>query len=84
MIDYHPFFLLRGIPTHFDGACDEPIAIENVVHLFSNHIVCGRQLNWTLLEMQERVVDGLWVTEKPSMTKHLHQPISFCMVWQNP
>ncbi len=27
LLDYHPFFLLRGIPTHFHRASGEPIAI---------------------------------------------------------
>lgn len=83
LVDYHPFFLLKGIPTHFDCTSGEAIAIENVVHLFSDHIDSGLQVNWRLLEMQERVVDSAWVAQKPGMAKYLHQPISFCLVWQS-
>jgi SAM-dependent methyltransferase len=82
LLDYHPFFLLRGIPTHFDKADGESIAIENVVHFFSDHIASGRNENWTLIEMKERFVDEVWVAERPKMGPHLHQPISFAMVWQ--
>ena len=83
LVDYHPFFLLRGIPTHFDRASGESIAIDNVVHLFSDHVARGRQVNWRLLEMQERVVDSAWIAQKSGMAQYVHQPISFGMVWQS-
>src|SRR5262249_51794440 len=34
LVDYHPFMLLKGVPTHFTAPSGEPIAIANVVHLF--------------------------------------------------
>src|SRR6266481_131255 len=34
LVDYHPFMLLKGVPTHFTAPTGEPIAIANVVHLF--------------------------------------------------
>jgi SAM-dependent methyltransferase len=83
LVDYHPFFLLRGIPTHFDRAPGESIAIENVVHLFSDHVTSGRHVNWTLVEMQERVVDQAWVAQRPRMVRYLHQPVSFALVWRD-
>jgi SAM-dependent methyltransferase len=82
LVDYHPFPLLQGIPTHFVNATGTPVAIANVVHLMSDHVSCGRQYNWSLLEMRERVVDQDWVAHKPRMGRYLHQPISFAMVWQ--
>ncbi|MEL6461813.1 MAG: class I SAM-dependent methyltransferase [Cyanobacteria bacterium J06621_15] len=81
LIDYHPFFLLEGVPTNFDEN-GESIAIENFVHLFSDHINSGCKINLKLLEMQERVVDSKWVEQKPGMGKYINQPISFCMVWE--
>jgi SAM-dependent methyltransferase len=83
LLDYHPFFLLRGIPTHFDRAPGESIAIENVVHFFSDHVTSGCQVHWTLMEMQERVVDQAWVAQRPSMVRYLHQPVSFALVWRD-
>lgn len=83
LVDYHPFFLLQGIPTNFDSNCGESIAIENFVHLFSDHINSGCGVNFKLLEMQERIVDSAWVAQKPGMAKYINQPISFCMVWQS-
>lgn len=84
LIDYHPFFLLQGIPTNFDGENGKSIAIENFVHLFSDHINSGCKVNLRLLEMQERIVDSAWVEQKPGIEKYINQPISFCMVWENP
>ncbi len=40
LVGYHPFFLINGIPTHFDSASGEPLAIECYVHLFSDHVRC--------------------------------------------
>jgi SAM-dependent methyltransferase len=82
VLDYHPFFLLRGIPTHFDRAPGESIAIANVVHFFSDHVTSGRAVNWTLVEMQERLVDQVWVAQQPRMARYLHQPVSFALVWR--
>ncbi|NEQ52564.1 MAG: class I SAM-dependent methyltransferase [Leptolyngbya sp. SIO3F4] len=82
VIDYHPFFLIQGIPTHFETPSGESIAIHNTVHLHSDHIQQGRQVNFQLLDMQERLVDLPWINKRPNMAKYQHQPISFCMVWQ--
>lgn len=81
VLDYHPFFLLRGIPTHFRGA-NGPIAIENVVHLTSDHINSGIQNGWIPAEMHERVVDPQWAGEKPNLARHVNQPISFVVLWR--
>jgi SAM-dependent methyltransferase len=81
VVDYHPFFLLRGIPTHFDTASG-PVAIENFVHLTSEHINCGIRCGWVPAEMHERLVDEQWGSEKPSMSKHLNQPVSFVLLWR--
>jgi|RhiMetdeSRZDD1v2_1073273.scaffolds.fasta_scaffold414692_2 SAM-dependent methyltransferase len=83
VLDYHPFFLLRGIPTHFDRVPGESIAIANVVHFFSDHVTSGRHVNWTLVDMQERVVDQAWVAQRPRMGRYLHQPVSFALVWRD-
>ena len=34
VIDYHPFMLLKGVPTHFELHPGAPTAISNVIHLF--------------------------------------------------
>jgi SAM-dependent methyltransferase len=82
LLDYHPFFLLQGIPTHFKSADGEQIAIRNFVHLFSDHVSAGRAVGWELLELQERLVDAEWVTARPEMRRHEGQPVSFAAVWR--
>ncbi|MEO0801467.1 MAG: class I SAM-dependent methyltransferase [Cyanobacteria bacterium J06642_2] len=58
LVDYHPFLLLNGIPTHFDRATGDSIAIENAVHLFGDCMLSSNQKNWTMLDMREKVVDA--------------------------
>ena len=87
LVDYHPFMLLKGVPTHFNAPAGEPIAIANVVHLLGDHIQAGRRAGLTLLEMREQMVDAEWVGEnrrlfgEPRLASHVGHPVSFAMVW---
>jgi len=87
LVDYHPFMLLKGVPTHFNAPAGEPIAIANVVHLLGDHIQAGRRAGLTLLEMREQMVDAKWVGEnrrlfgEPRLASHVGHPVSFAMVW---
>src|SRR5262249_36046507 len=39
LVGYHPHFIMTaGIPTHFDRAPGESVAIETYVHLISDHV----------------------------------------------
>ena len=82
IVGYHPHFLMNGIPTHFDRSSGEPIAIESYVHLLSDHIKAAYKANWSLIEMDEGVIDDEWVAKKPKWKKYYNRPISFAMVWQ--
>jgi hypothetical protein len=79
--------LLKGVPTHFTAPSGEPMAIANVVHLFSDHIASGRRAGLTLLELREQLVDAVWIREnqrlfgEPRLAGHLGHPVSFAMVW---
>ncbi len=84
LIGYHPFFLLAGIPTHFHDRDREPVAIQNHVHLISDHVDAGLSLGLVLTEMRERIVDRGWVGRNPRWERHLHKPASFAMVWHKP
>jgi SAM-dependent methyltransferase len=55
LIDYHPFFLLRGIPTHFDRDRGESIAIANSV--CARRESPGRRLasSWVGAHQEDRV-----------------------------
>jgi SAM-dependent methyltransferase len=82
IVGYHPYFLMNGIPTHFDRRDGEPVAIESYVHLFSEHVQAAHRAGWTLLEMDEGVVDDAWIAKKPKWERYRHHPVSFAMVWR--
>ena len=81
LVGYHPFFLVMGIPTHFDRASGDPVAIESHVHLTSDHVAAGLGAGLRLVEMIEGVVDDAWLAAKPQWRKHAHRPVSFALVW---
>ena len=82
IVGYHPHFLLCGIPTHFESASGEPVAIENYVHLFSDHVQAAHAADWSLVEMHERLIDDPWIARKPRWEKYRDHPVSFAMVWR--
>ncbi len=81
LVDYHPFMLLKGVPTHFNGPSGEPIPIANVVHLLGDHVAAGRCAGLSLLELREQLVDADWAGQNRRMASHADQPVSFAMVW---
>jgi SAM-dependent methyltransferase len=81
IVGYHPFFLMNGIPTHFDRAPGEPMAIECYVHLFSEHVSGGLAAGWSLAEMHEGIIDAEWLARKPKWERYANRPVSFAMVW---
>lgn len=82
LVGYHPFFLLSGIPTHFNSASGEPVTIECYVHLLSDHIQAALAEGWILIEMYEGLIDDEWLARKPKWGKYRNWPVSFAMVWQ--
>jgi SAM-dependent methyltransferase len=81
LVGYHPFFLLAGIPTHFDRAPGEPITIRSYVHLLSDHVKAAHAAGWSLREMEEGLVDERWLAKKPKWEAYRGLPISFAVVW---
>jgi SAM-dependent methyltransferase len=83
LVGYHPFFLMMsGMPTHFNSASGEPVAIQTYVHLFGDHVQAARVAGWSLLEMREGLVDDEWLAKKPKWKPYQNRPISFAMVWR--
>jgi len=82
IVGYHPYFLMNGIPTHFDRATGESVTIECYIHLFSDHVRAAREAGWSLLEMHEGLIDEAWIARKPKWSHYLNRPVSFAMVWQ--
>ena len=87
VIDYHPFMLLKGMPTHFNDPPGEPIAIANIIHLLGHHVEAGRRAHLALLELREQLVDAGWVRQNRQkfgenrLASHVGHPVSFAMVW---
>ena len=53
LVGYHPHFIMAaGMPTHFDSASGEPVAIETHVHLLSEHTDAALAAGWELAELQ--------------------------------
>ena len=82
IVGFHPHFMINGIPTHYDRADGESATIQTYVHLLSDHVKAAYASGWTLLEMDEGLIDEDWVAQKPKWQKYYGQPISFAMVWQ--
>ena len=81
IVGYHPQFLMAGVPTHFDRAPGEPVTIRSYVHLLSDHVKAARAVGWSLLEMDEGLVDEAWLRKKPKWEIYRGLPVSFVMVW---
>jgi SAM-dependent methyltransferase len=81
IVGFHPQFLMAGMPTHFDRASGETVTIRSYVHLLSDHVKAAHAAGWSLLEMDEGVVDDVWLQKKPKWEKYTGLPVSFSMVW---
>ena len=83
IVGFHPQFLMAGMPTHFDRAPGEPVTIRSYVHLLSDHVKAAHAGGWSLLEMDEGLVDDAWLQKKPKWQSYVGLPISFSMVWRH-
>lgn len=82
LVCFHPHFIMAtGMPTHYDSASGEPVAIETYVHQISDHVAAARAAGWGLEEMAERLIDETWVELKPKWEPLRGQPIAFAFVW---
>jgi SAM-dependent methyltransferase len=82
IVGYHSHFLLNGMPTHFNRADGQPVAVESYVHLFSDHVRAAHASGWTLAEMHEGLIDDAWIARKPKWEVWRNHPVSFAMVWR--
>ena len=82
IVGYHWHFLMHGIITHFEHASGDQVAIENHIHLTSDHVRAASTAGLCLVEMEEGLVDEAWIAAKPKWSVHRNQPVSFAMVWR--
>jgi len=85
VVGFHPHIIMAsGMPTHFQNASGEQVAIETHVHLLSEHATAALDAGWTLAEMKERPVDDGWLAAKPAWERFRGHPLSFAFVWRKP
>lgn len=83
LVGYHPHFIMAtGMPTHYDSASGESVAIETHLHLLSEHTAAALAAGWELAELEERVIDDVWVELKPKWERLRGQPVTFAFVWR--
>lgn len=81
LVGFHPFFLMMGVPTHYNNPEGEPTAIESYIHLTGDHIAAAHDAGFRLVEMIEGVVDDAWIAAKPKWERYKGHPVSFAFVW---
>jgi SAM-dependent methyltransferase len=81
LVGFHPQFLMAGMPTHFDRAPGEPVTIRSYVHLLSDHVKAASAQGWSLLELDEGLIDDAWLRKKPKWAVYFGLPVSFSVVW---
>jgi hypothetical protein len=69
------------VPTHFDDASGQPLAIESHVHLFADHVRAAHAAGFRLVELEEGLVDAAWIAAKPKWADREGRPVSFAFVW---
>lgn len=82
VIGYHPFFLMRGMPTHYHRANRDAVTIRSYVHLFSEHFGVANKVGLDLIEFRERVIDENWLASKLKWREYLNWPVSFALAWR--
>ena len=84
-VSYHPHFIMAaGMPTHYDNASGEPVAIETHVHLLSEHVTTALDVGWTLVDMREQLIDDSWIALKPRWEPFRNHPITVAFAWRKP
>ncbi|MEA2419356.1 MAG: hypothetical protein QOE60_1562 [Thermoleophilaceae bacterium] len=83
LVGFHPHFIMAaGMPTHFESASGEPVAIETHLHLLSDHTDAALGAGWELAELKERLIDDVWLELKPKWQRLRGQPLAFAFAWR--
>jgi SAM-dependent methyltransferase len=83
LVGYHPHFIMAsGMPTHYDDASGEPVAIVTHVHQLSDHVAAAHAAGFRLAELRERLIDDAWVALKPKWERLRGHPIAFAATWR--
>ena len=82
LVDYHPHFLLNGIPTHFPTPSGQ-VAITNHVHLLGDHVRAALAAGWRLKALEELTVPARVVRLNAAWKRFVGRPISFMVVLES-
>jgi len=83
IVGFHPHFIMAsGMPTHFDDAHGEPVAIVTHVHQLSDQVAAAHAAGFRLAELRERLVDDAWIALKPKWSALRGHPVAFAAVWR--
>ncbi|MCU0848714.1 MAG: methyltransferase domain-containing protein [Spirochaetes bacterium] len=83
LADYHPFFLLNGIPTHFyDGKTSREFSIKNSIHSLSEYFSSAVAAGLAMVEFFERFVTDDFIDKQARMKKYRGLPVTFMMVFE--
>jgi SAM-dependent methyltransferase len=83
IVGFHPHFIMAsGMPTHFDDATGEPVAIVTHVHQLSDQVAAAHAAAFRLAELRERLVDDAWIALKPKWEALRGHPVAFAAVWR--
>ncbi|MEP6859002.1 MAG: class I SAM-dependent methyltransferase [Deltaproteobacteria bacterium] len=75
VVDFHPFFMMRGVPTHFSDG-DAHVAIENHVHALRDFFQRAVAAGFAVREFEERFVTDEWADAVPGYRKHVGLPVT--------
>jgi ubiquinone/menaquinone biosynthesis C-methylase UbiE len=80
VVDFHPFFMMRGVPTHFpDG--EAQVAIENHVHALRDFFQRAVAAGFAVEEFEERFVTDEWALAAPAYSKHVGLPVTHAWLY---
>ncbi len=81
IVDFHPFFMMQGIPTHFrDG--EQQIAVVNHVHALRDFFQLAVMHGFDVKHFDERFVTDEWASAVPGYTKHIGLPVAHLWVYE--
>lgn len=74
---YHPYFLLKGVPTHFaSGADGVEYEMPTYVHHAADYLTTLIDLDMKLTHFHEPIVDDALIARRPNMEKHRGLPLA--------
>jgi ubiquinone/menaquinone biosynthesis C-methylase UbiE len=81
IVDFHPFFMMQGIPTHFrDG--EQQVAVVNHVHALRDFFQLAVAHSFAVKHFDERFVTDEWAAAVPGYTKHVGLPVAHFWLYE--